>query len=288
VLSFAVIGTVQQVYVQEGQAVRRGQLIARISPRSYQDALNIAKSKASQAEDAQRRLRPMYDNKTLPEVKMVEVDTGLEQARLAVSMAAKNLEDTVLRAPSNGVVARRSAEPGSSVAPGVPVVTLVQTRTVLANAPVPETRISKVKPGDNVRVHVSALDKWFDGRVRDIGLVADPLTRTYATRIAIPNQDSALRIGMVADIELEQAEGQPAVVVPPEAVRLDAQGNSYVFVLKGESQIEQRPVKIAGYVGEGCAIAEGVADGERVVTSGTSMLEQGMTVRVVERKTGAL
>lgn len=286
-LSFAVVGTVEQVFVKEGQAVKRGQVIARISPLSYQDMLNIAKSKAAQAEDAQRRLKPMYDNKTLPEVKMVEVDTSVEQARLAVSMAAKNVADTVLRAPTDGIVARRNLEPGSSVGPGVPVVSLVQTKTIVASAPLPETRVAKVKPGDSARVFVSALGKWFDGTVRDIGLIADPLTRTYATRVAIPNQGGAMRIGMVAEIDLVQTDGTRAIVVPPEAIRLDAEGAPFLFVLKQDNKLERRPVKVAGYVGEGSAISEGIADGESVITSGTSMLEEGMTVRVVERKGGA-
>lgn len=286
-LSFAVAGTVEQVFVQEGQAVKRGQVIARISARSYQDALALAKSKANQAEDAQRRLKPMYENKTLPEVKMVEVDTGVEQARLAVSMAQKNVADTTLRAPSDGIVARRSVEPGSSVAPGVPVVSLVQTKTILAAAPVPETRIAKVRQGDRAHVFVSALGKSFDGVVRDIGVIAEPLTRTYSVRVAIPNQDGTLRVGMVAEIDLLQANQPVAVVVPPEAVRLDAQGTSYLYVVKADNTLEQRPVKLGGYVGEGAAISQGIADGESVITSGTAMLESGMRVRVVERKGGA-
>lgn len=283
-LSFAVIGTVEQVFVQEGQSVKRGQVIARIIPGNYRDALDIAKSKATQAEDAQRRLKPMYENKTLPEVKMVEVDTGVEQARLAVSMAAKNLNDTSLRAPSDGIVAKRHAEPGTTASPGVPIVSLVKTKTVLASAPVPETRVANVKIGDHGRIFVSALGKWFDGTVRDIALVADPLTRTYMARLALPNADGSLRVGMVAEIDLPQAGLPKAVVVPPESIHLNAQGMPYLFVVKGDNQIEQRPVKVSGYVGEGAAIPEGLAEGEDVITSGTSMLEAGMRVRVATRE----
>lgn len=285
-LSFAVMGTVEQVFVQEGQSVKRGQTIARVSARSYADAVSLAKSKARQAEDAQRRLKPMYENKTLPEVKMVEVDTGVEQARLAVSMAEKNVADTVLRSPADGIVARRSVEPGSSVAPGVPVVSIVQTKTILASAPVPETRIAKIKQGDSARVYVSALGKWFEGVIRDIGVVAEPLTRTYSIRVAIPNPDGALRVGMVAEMDLAQNDEPVSVVVPPEAIRLDAQGAPFLFVVKADNTLERRPVKVAGYVGEGSAISEGIADGESVITSGTAMLEEGMAVRVVERKGG--
>ncbi|MGC4067313.1 MAG: efflux RND transporter periplasmic adaptor subunit [Polyangiaceae bacterium] len=282
-LSFAVIGTVEAVFVKEGQAVRRGQPVARVTPGTYRDALDIARSKANQAEDAQRRLKPMYENKTLPEVKMVEVDTGLEQARLSVSMAAKNLNDTTLRAPTDGIVAKRYAEPGTSASPGVPIVSLVQTRTILASAPVPETRVAKLKVGDKGRVFVSALGRAIDGTVRDIAMVADPLTRTYVTRLMLPNHDGTLRVGMVAEIELPQAGEPEAVVVPPESIRLNDQGTPYLFVVKDGELLEQRLVKVPGYVGEGVAITAGLAEGERVVTSGTTMLEAGMKVRIVAR-----
>ncbi len=285
-LSFSVPGTVEQVFVEEGQAVKRGQLIAKVNARSYQDALSIAQSKASQAEDAYKRLKPMADNKTIPEVKMVEVETGLQQAHLSVSMAQKNVTDCVLVAPDSGIVARRAVEPGTSVAPGLPVVTIVQTKTLLAAAPVAEVRVSRTKPGQPARVFVSALDRWFDGSVRDVGVVADPLTRTYQVRVALANPDGIMRVGMLAEVDLLEADQPLWGVVPPESVRVDEKGKPYVFVVLPTNAIEQRAVKVAGYVGEGAAIQEGVSEGESVITSGTAMLASGMTVRVVDGKEG--
>lgn len=285
-LSFSVPGTVEQVFVEEGQAVKRGQLIARVNARSYQDALSIAQSKASQAEDACRRLRPMADNKTIPEVKMVEVETGLQQARLSVSMAQKNVSDCVLVAPDSGVVARRSVEAGASVAPGLPVVAIVHTKTLLATAPVAEARVSQTKPGQAARVFVPALDKWFDGRIRDVGVVADPLTRTYQVRVSLANPDGIMRVGMLAEVDLLETDRPLSGVVPPESIRVDEKGNPYVFVVLPTNTIEQRAVKVTGYVGEGSAIQGGLSEGESVITSGTAMLAPGMTVRVVDGEEG--
>jgi len=150
-LSFATLGTVEQVLVQEGQSVAQGQLLANLAPKSYQDALGIAEARAKQAEDAYRRLLPMHQNKTLPEVKFVEVETGREQAQLAVSLARKNLADTELRAPVRGVVASRHAEPGMNAAPGFPAFTLVQTGKMTATAPVPEMQIARITRGAAAR-----------------------------------------------------------------------------------------------------------------------------------------
>jgi RND family efflux transporter MFP subunit len=214
---------------------------------------------------------------------MVEVETGREQARLAVSMARKNLDDTVLRAPVAGVVASRNVEPGASASPVGPAFTLVQTGTMLAAAPVPEKQIAKIKPGTSARVTVQALDKSSDGVVRDIAVVANPLTRTYDVRVEVSNADGALRVGMLADIYLKVDDsGGELLVVPPEAVRVDERGAPYVFVVSPDKTLQWRPVKIARFIGEGTALSKGVREGELVVISGTPMLADGIAVHVVE------
>jgi membrane fusion protein, multidrug efflux system len=278
-VSFGVPGTVQQVLVDEGAVVKRGQVLARLVARSYEDSLGIAKVKSDQAEDAYRRLEPMHRNRTLPEIKMVEVEAGRAQARLAVSMARKNVEDTVLRAPEAGVVARRQVEAGTTVAPGVPAMTLVRVDTLLATAAVPEKEVGRCTRGAKTTVEVPALGRTFEGTVRDIAVLANPLTRSYDVKVAVANPDRALRVGMVADIHLEVAGDGTALVVPPVAVRVDEEGKPCVFVVMRDRTLRRRNVTVAGYVGENTAISAGLAEGDDVVISGTPMLADGMVVR---------
>ena len=285
-LSFAVPGTIEAVLVQEGETVAAGQVLARVGSRSYTDALGIAKAKAEQAEDAYKRLEPMHRNRTVPDVKWVEVETGVRQARLTVSMAQKSVDDTVLRAPESGVIARRHAEPGQTAIPGTPAFMLVQTRTVFATAPVPETRVAGVRKGQRATVDVGALGRTFEGAVREVGVAANPLTRTYDVKIAVPNPGGALRVGMIADIHLQMSDGGNArggqVAVPPEAVRIDERGATYVFVVAPDGKLQRRMVGVAQFVGESTALSSGIRAGERVVTSGTPMLYDGLTVRVAD------
>jgi RND family efflux transporter MFP subunit len=279
-LSFATLGTVEQVLVREGEVVKRGQVLARLSSRSYQDALGIARAKARQAEDAYRRFEPMHQNKTLPEIKMIEIETGREQARLAVSMAEKSLSDTVLRAPEAGIIAKRNVEPGTNATPGLPALVLIQTHTMLATAPVPEKQVAHVHRGDPAEVTVEAAQKTYSGSVIEVGLIADILTRTYEVKVSIPNTNDELRVGMIAEVRLPQNSDVKALVVPNEAVRVDHQGNPYVFLLGKASRISRSPVEVIGFLKEGTALAKGVAQGDVVVTSGTPMIEDGMEVRV--------
>lgn len=279
-LSFAVPGTVDQVFVDVGQSVKRGQVVARLTPTSYEATLGIAKAQKVRAEDLARRLEPMHQHGTVPEVKWVEAQTSLESAQNAVEIARKNLNDTALRAPEDGVIARRNVEPGANVAPGVPALELVQTRIVRAIAPVPEDHIAKVRTGQPARVSVGALGREFTGEVYEVGVIANPLTRTYPVKITLENPDGVLKVGMVVDVFLPVPGETDSLVVPREAVRIDEQGTGTVFVVGPDQKVKQHHVKVVGFVGERIAIEGGPKEGDQVVVSGTPMLADGLTVRL--------
>jgi multidrug efflux pump subunit AcrA (membrane-fusion protein) len=115
-------------------------------------------------------------------------------------------------------------------------------------------------------------------------VLANPLTRTYAVKVALTNDDGALRIGMVAEVRLRQEGAAPAVVVPPAALRLDETGHTSVWIVQGDGRLRRQTVEVSGFSGEGTAIASGLAPGARVVTSGSPMLAEGVAVTVVDDK----
>lgn len=287
-LSFAVPGTVEGVFVDQGHPVRRGQVLARLTPVSYENALGIAMAHAARAEDTHDRLEPMHRNKTVPEVKWVEAETAVEAAQHAVEIARKNLADTVLRAPENGVISRREIEPGATVAPGIPAFQLVQTTRVRAVAPVPENQVANIAVGAPARVRVAALrGQELAGEVYEVGVLADPLTRTYPVKITLENADGLLKVGMVVDVVLPLPGDAPALAVPREAVRVDEHGAPSLLVVGPDGTVERRRVEVVGFVGERLALAGGVEEGERVVASGTPMLGDGVTVRLAVAEEGA-
>jgi RND family efflux transporter MFP subunit len=256
-----------------------------LDARSFEDALAIAQAKADQAQDAYRRMEPMHRNKTIPEIKWVDVESGLRQAQHALSLSKKNLDDTVLHSPEAGSIAKRNAEVGVNIVPGIPAFVLIQKHVVLATAAMPEREIGCVRPGQTARVVVGALKRSFTGTIREVGVAADPLTRTYPVKVAVDNADGAMSVGMVADVYLCQESDRALVVVPPEAVRLDESGKTCVYVLTKEI-VKRRSVDVVGYSGEQLAIASGLAEGEQVVISGTPMLSDGIPVRVQQQKGG--
>ena len=282
-LSFAVTGTIREVLVSEGAFVERGQILARLDERSYEDAMGIAQAKADQASDAYRRMEPMHKNGTIPQIKWVEVESGLRQAQHALSLSRKNLEDTALIAPEAGVIAKRNAKSVPTWRRGLPSFVLIQSRVVLATAALPEREAGSARPGQPVLVVVSALNHSFPGVIREVGVTADPLTRTYRVKVEVKNPDGALNVGMVADVYLRQESASDQVTVPPEAVRLDEDGKTCVYILTDEV-VKRRTVDVAGYSAERLVIMNGLAAGDQVVISGTPMLSDGIRVRAPQQK----
>ncbi len=278
-VSFKGLGTVQKVMVSEGQSVRQGQILAIQDAASLKDQLASAQAKARQAEDAYNRLEPMHKNGTVPEIKWVEVETGRDQARSMVSMARRNMEDAVLRAPLSGIIAKRSVEPGEQAPLGQAAFTIVQTGTMLATVAVAEKDVVGLKTGAAAHVSISAANQDLSGKIREIGIEADPLSRTYKVKVAIPNPKGLLRVGMVAEVHLCTPGKHPGALVPGAAVLTDANGNRFVWV-EANGIVRRRLVRVAGFLKEGLAVDSGISSGENVVVSGTPMLSDGLHVRI--------
>ena len=277
-VSFKGLGTVKSVVAREGQIVRKGQLLATLESGTLEDQHAAAKAKAAQAEDAWKRMEPMHRNGTLPEIKWVELETGLEQARSMEMIARRNLGDARLLSPIDGIVARRNVETGEATPVGAAAFTIVRTGTMYSTVSVAEKDVASVKLGDPATVEVPAVGRIVSGRVREIGVQADPFTRTYKVKIAVPNPSGAMRIGMVTRTALRIPGKAGVPVVPASAVQTDGGERRYAWIVT-DSVVHRRFLRLGGFVGEGLEVDSGLVAGDVVVVSGTPMLSDGIRVR---------
>ena len=196
-LSFQVMGNVQEILVREGQKVHKGQLLALLNRATLQDTYDASRASLVQAQDAYDRMKTLYENKSLPEIKWVEVQSKLQQAQSMESIARKNLEDASLYAPFDGVIGKRNVEAGENVQPGKPVFTLLDVGTVNIKIAVPEKEIPFIDHR-KAAITVAALGgRLFEGMVTEKGITANPVSHTYEARIKLDNRDGALLPGMV-------------------------------------------------------------------------------------------
>ena len=156
-LSFEIAGNITSIRVDEGDRVSKGQLLATINPTTVKEAHRATLTTLKQAEDAYRRFLPLHQSGTISDMKWVEIESKLEQAKAAESIARQQLSHSTLTAPFSGVIAAKNVDMGTYVLPGQPVLKLANVAQVNAKVSVPEAEISHLHVGDKVKLTVAAL-----------------------------------------------------------------------------------------------------------------------------------
>ncbi|MBD0274101.1 MAG: efflux RND transporter periplasmic adaptor subunit [Acetobacteraceae bacterium] len=279
---------VVEVAVEEGDRVRRGQLLARLedsvlkaqrdaaeaSVQEAEAALRVARQDLVRSEELSRGQIAARQTLEQREAAARQAEARLGAARARRDEAAARLAQTRVLAPTDGTVSRRTALLGAVVPAGQEMVRLVRDDRLELDARVPELDLAAVAPGQRVRVAHG--ERAVEARVRAVAPTVAAETRLGVVHVALP-PDSGLRPGMFARAEV-QIEAATALTVPQEAV-VFREGRPAVFVLAGDDRVALRPVA-AGRRREGAVeVLEGLAAGERVVVAGAGFLSDGDRVR---------
>ena len=276
-LGFSVPGRISKVNVQEGQKVKRGQLLAPIDQTTYKNAFDIANAGLEQANDNFKRLSGLYEKGSLPERDFIAVKVAVAQANANKNLAAKNLTDTKLYAPFSGIITAKMTEMGATAAPGVPAFTVMKTDKVYAKASIAESEISKLKMGTDAEVEIASLNETFNGKVAIINPSADAITRTFNVKVRLDNKDDKLLPGMISKLKINTGNTVNVITVPSESVVRDANDILYVFVVKENKAIKKR-VSLGSFKGNEVIVTNGLSIGDAVVIAGNKNLKDGQTV----------
>ena len=281
-LSFSLPGSVEQVLVTAGQKVQKGQLLAVLGSATYQSTYDMSLATLKQAQDGYDRLYKLHQNGSLPDIKLVEVETGLQQAKAMEAVARKNIEDCKLYAPQQGVISKRDIEPGENALPGMAAFTLIAVDKVDIKTPIPENEISGLTLGQAASVLVPALNnREFQGKISQKGIAANPISHTYEIRVTVENPQFLLMPGMVGKVAIQAESGEEQIVVPNRVVQITHDGKHFVWLAEG-SAAKRRFVKIGSLSGEGVVIAEGLHAGERLIVDGHQKVSEGMQVSLIQ------
>lgn len=294
---FLVSGRVIRVVPREGDHVRKGQELAVIDSTEYSLAVNAASAQVAaakialdRAEDEYKRMKSLFEEKSLPANDFRKYEATYQSAKeqLAGAVAQqqtsrKHLSDTRLIAPIDGYISKRSIEPGNMASVGTPVFQIVELNPVEVQVGVPETDIHLVRIGQLAQVRIPAQPgETFPGKVHTINVAADTATRTYSTRIQVPNPQHKLRVGMIAEVQIQGDHMVNALTLPGNAIIHDAQGADIVFVYyPSQKRVYSRRVEVGSVTGKEVQICSGIKPDDQVVTSGQQSLRDGVDVQVV-------
>lgn len=304
-------GKLAAVYFEEGSAVQRGQLLAEIDTANYEltcnqarAALEVARAGLERAQvllDHARREKERADNllrsggiterdhqAAVTGVREAETQYRLAQAQVgqaeaALAVAEKSLRDCRITAPAAGRVQERFADPGTLLAPGAPLCTLVDNTRLELECRLPSHQLAEVRTG---QVAVFSTPTWgdrlFTGRVAAISPMVEADNRAVKAVVRIDNPGEELRSGMFARGEIEVRREARALVIPRSAFVAEEEGGSEggVFVVE-EGRARYRPVRLAGSRKDLLWVRSGLREGDRVIVPVGPALKDGTPVRAV-------
>ncbi len=292
-IGFRIGGKIVERKVEVGSEVRRGQVLMQLDPSDLQlsqaqarAALAAADSNLSLAKaelDRYRELRAKnFVSQAVLDAKQTAYQSALashEQAAAGLKVQSNQRSYTTLVADANGVVIALNAEVGQVVAAGTPVVRLARAGATEVKVSLPEDQVEVLRQAPSVTVRTWAQpEKALTGKLREVSPAADPATRTFAAKIALPDAGQDVRLGMSARVAFA-VPTSPGIRLPLSAL-FEAQGQSSVWVVENGA-VRRVPVQLGGASGNELVIASGLSAGQSVVTAGVNLLGDGQKVTVL-------
>ena len=294
-LGFRVSGKIISRPVDVGAQVVAGALLAQMDPNDQrlaveaaQSAVVAARAELERAKSDEARYRDLLERGLTTRSTYVAQQTAtkaaqskLEQAESDLSLRRQQLAYTTLRADTAGVITRVYADAGAVVSAGQPVVTLAQPSVLEAVFDVAEAQVGAVRSATMVEVALlSARDKPFTGRVREVSPSADPATRTFRVKTTLLNPPPDLRLGLNTIVTLKTSQSASGIVIPASAL-FEKDRKPAVWIVKPDQTVELRPVAVARYETDAVVVSSGLQKGDRIVTAGTHKLLVGQKVRLL-------
>lgn len=275
-------GRVVRVLVDEGAAVRKGQVLAVIKGDQLNIELQNAQAAYQNALTDSQRYENAFKTGGVTKQQLDQAKLALVNAKARLDQTRIQLGDANIKSSINGIVNKRNIEPGSVVSPGTVLFELVNVSTLKLKVTVNEQQVASLKTGTTVPVTASVFpDKKFSGKVTFIAPKADE-SLNFPVEIEIANNPgNELKAGMYGSAVFGKGKAEPAVMTIPRVAFVGGVGNNQVFVVNNDTA---KLVKVTSgrIFGEEVEILGGLKEGDTVVTSGQINLQDGTKVSPIK------
>lgn len=267
-------GHLLELAVDEGQNVRKGQLLARLNDSDLTSTVAELAARANFARQYFERLQTLGQRNLVPKVDIDRAKADLDAATASVKRANALRDFMTLTAPADGLIIKRDGEIGQFIPAGQAIFYLSCCAPLRVTVQVDEEDIAQVRVGQAVVLRSDALPKQvFDGVVSEITPKGDPVARSYRVRIGLTDPGQ-LRIGMTVDANLIVQKRDNVLLVPTLAI-----DNNSVWVVSN-NQLHQQTVVIGITSAERSEIVSGLDPGSQIVTTSSANLREGQAVRI--------
>jgi membrane fusion protein, multidrug efflux system len=299
-------GVIQKIYVEEGDRIKAGQVLAKIEDDQFKYELAQADAKLNKLAREFERSKQLFATKIVGEEEYERVKSDYETQQSLYDIAKLNLTYTTIKAPIDGAVSERMIKVGNMVTANQSLFRISDFDTLWAILHVPEKELSKLKVGYPANLSADALEgKEYEGTILRISPTIAAGTGTFRVTIEIKDKTGELKPGMFVRANIVYDTHTNVILVPKDAILAEDIQNS-VFVIKekmeeikidpkkkDKGQIEQKPEKylaavkqpvVIGFINSShVEVLSGVKQGERIVTTGINTLKDGAKIKIVKK-----
>lgn len=280
-------GKIVHLSIEEGDAVRRGQLVAKIDAESLEKQRAELEKALELARDIYKRQANLWEQDIGSEVQYLEAKNNVERLEKNIETIDVQIRKAALYSPISGIVDVVNLKAGETASPGAAITMILDTRNVKVVADVPENYLGKVRKGDIVDIRFPALDQTMKAPVTLIGSKIDPANRTFKIEIFVDNTKGLLKPNLLTEVMINDYVEEDVLVISQELVQQEVGGKYYVMVVShtDEGDVADKVYVTTGKSYEGdVIITEGLDESDLLIADGARGLTDGEEIQIVAPK----
>ena len=281
-------GTLKKVYVEEGQKVKKGKLLAQIDDAGLKNQLEQLQIQARLSKTTYERTQRLWNQNIGSEMNLLQAKATYESQLKTVAQLKKQLQRTQILAPFSGTIDEIVANTGANLLPGqTPVMRIVNLKKMYTEASVPERYLEQVKKGTSATVKIPMLDREYATTIRQTGNFINPNNRSFRVETLLPNPDEMIKPNLSCKLKINDYSNPEALMIPMRIVKENANGKKYIFKLKsdGKDQVyrtEQTFVRLGKNSMDKVEVLEGIQAGDLLVDEGATIVENNQRVKNIQ------
>ena len=280
-------GALKNLFVREGQLVKKGELLAEINDSGLKEQLDQMLIQANYTKDNFDRVKRLWEKNIGSEMQFLKAKSDFETNNKMVEQIRDQLSKTKIYAPFDGEIDEIISNLGSNLVPGSPILRVVNLDIIYAEAQVPEKYVSSIELGTEALVSIPLLNKEVTSKIVQSGNFINPNNRTFRVEAPVENKDKRIKQNLNARIKIKNYSNIKALVVPLRVIREDASGRPFIYKL---AETDKKDIlltfKIFVETGanndEEIEITKGLSIGDIIVLEGANNVEDNQRVRVIE------
>ena len=280
-------GTLEQIFVSEGQKVKKGQLLAEINDSGLKEQVDQLIIQANFAKENFERTERLWNNSIGSEIQFLKSKSDFESSQKMVEQMKDRLAKTKIYAPFEGEVDEIISNQGSNLIPGVSqILRLVNLDEIYAEASVSEKYIANIDKGTKVVVQIPLLGREIVSEIIQTGNFINPSNRTFRVEVPVKNIDNKIKQNLDAKIKINIYSKPDAVVIPLRIIREDATGKNFVYVMSEDIKdgvyiTSKTFISLGNKNSNEVEVTVGLKIGDELVLEGANIVEDSQRVKII-------